>query len=137
MVQLLERMGYGGEFENAGKSTQATRDGGIDGVIKEDILGLGKIYIQAKQYDRNQKIGIDPIRSFVGVLTGKSHKGVFITTSSYTDDAKKYANNLSSLNIVLIDGDQLAKYIYDHNLGMQTEQTLEIKKLDRDFWDPE
>ncbi len=137
VVRLLEKMGYGGQVVAAGHVTQASNDGGIDGIIKEDVLGLGRIHIQAKRYDINNTVGREEIQKFVGALAvAQSNKGVFITTSSYSKSAKEYANNLNgSTALVLIDGQQLAKYIYDYNLGMQIEQVIEIKKMDSDFWD--
>ena len=137
VVSLLERMGYGGQVKNAGEVTQATNDGGIDGIIKEDLLGLGRIHIQAKRYGIGNTIGRDEIQKFVGALAvAQSNKGIFITTSSYSKGAHQYANNLNgSTALVLIDGEQLAQYIYDFNLGMQVEKVIEIKKLDSEFWD--
>ena len=136
VVRLLERMGYGGQLKEAGAVTQTTNDGGIDGVIKEDILGLGKIHIQAKRYHKENTVGREEIQKFVGALAGaQSSKGVFITTSSYSKGAIDFAKSLSTATLVLIDGLQLANYIYDFSLGMQVEQTIEIKKMDSDFWD--
>lgn len=137
VVMLLQRMGYGGEVEAPGEVTKYSNDKGIDGIIKEDVLGLGRVHIQAKRYARVNTISREEIQKFVGALaTAKSNKGVFITTSSYSKGAIEYAENLSVVTIiVLIDGEQLAKYIYDFGLGMQIEQTIEIKKLDGDFWD--
>ncbi len=137
VVSLLERMGYGGQVKNAGEVTQASNDGGIDGIIKEDLLGLGRIHIQAKRYDIGNTVGRDEIQKFVGALAvAQSNKGIFITTSSYTKGAQEYANNLNGTTaLVLIDGHQLAQYIYDFNLGMQVEKVIEIKKLDSEFWD--
>lgn len=137
VVLLLQKMGYGGEVEDAGVVTQYVNDGGIDGIIKEDILGLGRIYIQAKRYQMDASIGRQEIQKFVGALAVvQSNKGVFITTSRFTKSAIEYANSLNGItNLVLIDGEKLAEYIYDYNLGMQTEQVIEIKKLDVDFWD--
>lgn len=137
VVKLLEKMGYGGQVKDAGLVTQASNDGGIDGIIKEDVLGLGRIHIQAKRYSKDNTVGRDEIQKFVGALAvAQSNKGVFITTSSYTKAAHEYANNLNgSTTLVLIDGLELAKYIYDYNLGMQVEQVIEIKKLDSDYWD--
>ncbi|PCI22752.1 MAG: hypothetical protein COB67_13250 [SAR324 cluster bacterium] len=137
VVQLLERMGYGGKVKDAGKVTQASNDGGIDGIIKEDVLGLGRIHIQAKRYHKDNTVGREEIQKFVGALAvAQSNKGVFITTSSYSKGAIEYANSLNgNTTLVLIDGLQLAKYIYDYSLGMQTEQVIEIKKMDSDFWD--
>jgi restriction system protein len=137
VVLLLQKMGYGGEIENSGLVTKVSNDGGIDGIIKEDILGLGRIHIQAKRYKIDSSIGREEIQKFVGALAvAQSNKGVFITTSYYSKGAIEYANNLNgSTTLVLIDGKQLAEYIYDYGLGMQIEQTIEIKKLDADFWD--
>lgn len=137
VVKLLEKMGYGGEVKGAGVVTQASNDGGIDGVIKEDVLGLGRIHIQAKRYDRSNTVGREEIQKFVGALAvARSNKGVFITTSSYTAAATQYADSLNgSTTLILIDGQQLAKYIYDYSVGMQTEQVIEIKKMDSDYWD--
>ncbi|SMG67279.1 Mrr restriction system protein [methanotrophic bacterial endosymbiont of Bathymodiolus sp.] len=137
VVSLLERMGYGGQVKNAGEVTQASNDGGIDGIIKEDLLGLGRVHIQAKRYNIGNTIGRDEIQKFVGALAvAKSNKGIFITTSSYTKIAQEYADNLNGTTaLILIDGQQLAQYIYDFNLGMQVEKVIEIKKLDSEFWD--
>jgi restriction system protein len=137
VVMLLQKMGYGGEIENSGLVTKVSNDGGIDGIIKEDVLGLGRIHIQAKRYKMDSCIGREEIQKFVGALAvAQSNKGVFITTSYYSKGAIEYVNNLNgSTTIVLIDGKQLAEYIYDYSLGMQVEQTIEIKKLDADFWD--
>lgn len=137
VVMLLQKMGYGGEIENSGLVTKVSNDGGIDGIIKEDVLGLGRIHIQAKRYKMDSCIGREEIQKFVGALAvAQSNKGVFITTSYYSKGAMEYVNNLNgSTTIVLIDGKKLAEYIYDYSLGMQVEQTIEIKKLDADFWD--
>ena len=137
VVMLLQKMGYGGEIQNSGLVTKVSNDGGIDGIIKEDVLGLGRIHIQAKRYKTDNCIGREEIQKFVGALAvAQSNKGVFITTSYYSKGAIEYVNNLNgSTTIVLIDGKQLAEYIYDYGLGMQVEQTIEIKKLDADFWD--
>ena len=136
VVTLLQKMGYGGEIENSGEVTQYSNDKGIDGIIKEDVLGFGRIHIQAKRYKRDNKIGREDLNKFVGALAGtQSNKGVFITTSSFNKNALEYANSLTGITLVLIDGDKLAKYIYEYSLGMQTEQLIEIKKLDSDYWD--
>ena len=137
VVKLLQTMGYGGEIKDAGYVTKATNDGGIDGVIKEDILGFGKIYIQAKRYALNNAVSREEVQKFVGALAvAQSSKGVFITTSYFSSGAVNFVNNLNgSPTVVLMDGRKLAEYIYDFGLGMQLEQTIEIKKLDTDFWD--
>lgn len=137
VVMLLQKMGYGGEIENSGLVTKYSNDGGIDGIVKQDVLGFGRIHIQAKRYKIDSCIGREEIQKFVGALAvAQSNKGVFITTSYYSKGAIDYVSSLNgSTTIVLIDGKQLAEYIYDYGLGMQVEQTIEIKKLDADFWD--
>lgn len=137
VVQLLQRMGYGGEIKDSGMVTKASNDGGIDGIIKEDILGLGRIYLQAKRYSLESPIGREDVQKFVGALAvAQSNKGVFITTSYFSKGAIAYVESLhGSNNIVLVDGKKLAEFIYDFGLGMQVEQTIEIKKLDADYWD--
>jgi len=136
VVELLQKMGYGGAVEKAGRVTQYSKDGGIDGEIYEDVLGLGRIHIQAKRYQKSNTIGRPDIQSFAGALLGdNANKGVFITTSKFSTDAVIYAQNLSNARIVLIDGQKLAEYIYKYGLGVQVEQTLSIKKLDTDYWD--
>lgn len=137
VVQLLQKMGYGGEIKNSGLVTKASNDGGIDGIIKEDVLGLGRIHIQAKRYAKENTVSRGEIQGFVGALAvAQSNKGVFITTSKYSKGALEYAENLNgATTLVLIDGNKLAEFMYDFGLGMQVEQTIEIKKLDADFWD--
>ena len=137
VVQLLQKMGYGGELKNSGIVTQYSNDKGIDGIIKEDVLGLGRIHIQAKRYKPDSNVSREDIQKFVGALAvAQSNKGVFITTSNFTKGAKEYVENLNATTtIVLINGEKLAKYIYEFGLGMQIEETIEIKKLDSDFWD--
>lgn len=136
VVKLLQKMGYGGEIKDSGLVTKASNDGGIDGIIKEDVLGLGRIHIQAKRYALTNGIGRDEIQKFAGALLGAPmSKGVFITTSYFSQGALAYVQNLNNATIILIDGDQLAEYMYEYGLGMQVVQTIELKKLDTDFWD--
>ena len=137
VVLLLQKMGYGGEIKQSGTVTQYTNDGGIDGVIKEDILGLGRIHIQAKRYAQANRVGREEIQKFVGALAvAQSKKGVFITTSFFSSGAIEYAESLNgSTTLSLIDGRQLAAYLYEYGVGLQIEQTIEIKKLDSEFWD--
>ncbi|MCK5808455.1 restriction endonuclease [bacterium] len=137
VVILLQKMGYGGEIKNSGEVTQYVNDKGIDGIIREDVLGFGRINIQAKRYAVHNNVPREDIQKFVGALAvAQSDKGVFITTSDFTKGAYQYAESLNSTTkIVLINGDRLAQYIYDFNLGVQPERTIEIKKLDSDFWD--
>ncbi|MFL9843321.1 restriction endonuclease [Flavobacterium rhizosphaerae] len=137
VVLLLQKMGYGGEVKNSGLVTKQSNDGGIDGIIKEDILGFGRINIQAKRYRLDIAVSREEIQRFVGALAvAQSNKGVFITTSYFSKGALEYVENLyGNTTVVLIDGKELAAYIYDYGLGMQVEQTIEIKKMDTDFWD--
>lgn len=137
VVSLLQKMGYGGEIKQSGAVTSYTSDGGIDGIIKEDVLGLGRIHIQAKRYSASNNVGREEIQKFVGALAvAKSNKGVFITTSSFSQGAIIYADSLNgSTTLILIDGQKLAEYLYDYGVGLQVEQTIEIKKLDSEFWD--
>ena len=137
VVQLLQKMGYGGEVKDSGLTTQYSNDKGIDGIIKEDILGFGRINIQAKRYAIDNKVPREDIQKFVGALAvAQSDKGVFITTSDFTKGAYEYAESLNfSTKIVLINGEELAEHIYNYNIGMQTERLIEIKKLDSDYWD--
>ncbi|MBR5334055.1 MAG: restriction endonuclease [Alistipes sp.] len=134
VVELLVKMGYGGSFEDAASVTQYSHDEGIDGVIKEDKLGLDTIYIQAKRWDKGS-VGSKDIQAFVGAIEMKhASKGVFITTSYFTDAAIKCAKDVKS-KIVLIDGEQLCKYMIEYNLGVATRQVYEIKQIDRDYFD--
>jgi restriction system protein len=136
VVKLLQRMGYGGEIKDSGKVTKASNDKGIDGVIKEDVLGFGKVYIQAKRYALDKKIGRPDLQGFYGAIAEEqSKKGIFITTCSFAKPALDYVEGLRGVSMILIDGNQLAKYIYEYGLGMQTEQTIKIKRLDSEFWD--
>ena len=136
VVQLLQKMGYGRQLRDAGRTTQLSRDGGIDGEIREDVLGLGRISIQAKRYQRDQSIGRPEVQAFAGALQGnRSTKGVFITTSKFTRDAIDYARSLANVTIVLIDGMQLAEYMYQYGLGVEIRDEFAIKDLDESYWD--
>jgi restriction system protein len=135
VVELLVAMGYGGSRKDAGEAVGRSGDGGIDGIIKEDRLGLDTIYIQAKRWD--QPVSRPEIQKFVGALQGvRARKGVFITTSRYTDDAAKYAANVDT-RLVLIDGPALARYMIDFGLGVSTVAAYEIKRIDSDYFDEE
>lgn len=135
VVDLMLKMGYGGSREEAGKATQLSADGGIDGVIYEDRLGLDTIYLQAKRWENT--VGRPEIQKFAGALQGEgASKGVFITTSNYSKEAKDYADRVSS-RIVLIEGHQLAQLMIDYGLGVSTRQTYEIKSVDSDYFNAE
>lgn len=133
VVDLLVKMGYGGSIQDAGKAIGKSGDGGIDGIIKEDKLGLDIVYVQAKRWD-NTVVGRQEIQKFVGALHGqKARKGVFITTSKFSSNAQEYVSLIES-RIVLIDGEQLALYMIDNNLGVAVAETYEIKKVDLGYF---
>lgn len=125
---LLKKMGYG-EFIETSKSG----DGGIDGIIDEDKLGLSKIYIQAKRYGEN-KVREKEIRNFIGAMSGDTNKGVFVTTSSFDQGAIKKANDAHH-SIILIDGRKLVDLMHEYNVGVQVKTTYEVKELDEDFFE--
>lgn len=135
VVKLLLKMGYGSGIEGAGMVTQASNDGVIDGIIKEDQLGFSHIYIQAKQWALEQTVGKPEIQKFVGALQGQqAQKGLFITTARFSSGAIQYANNLLGVKVVLVDGSALAKLMIKHSVGVSLEQTYEVKKIDSDFF---
>lgn len=128
ILLLLEKMGYG-EFIETSKSN----DGGIDGVINEDKLGLDKIYIQAKRYNEN-KVREKEIRDFIGAMSGDTTKGVFVTTSTYDDSAIKKAH-AAHHKIILIDGKKLVELMYQYGVGVQVKNVYEVKEVDEDFFE--
>lgn len=132
VVMLLVEMGYGGSIKDAGEAIGRSGDEGIDGIIKEDKLGLDVIYIQAKRWQG--AVGRPEIQKFVGALHGKrAKKGVFITTSTFTKEAHQYVSNIDP-KVVLIDGSSLVELMIDYNQGVSTVDTYEIKKIDLDFF---
>lgn len=136
VVELLLKMGYGKNLSEAGKAIGRTGDEGIDGVISEDKLGLDSIYIQAKRWSGS--VGRPEIHKFVGALHGKgARKGVFLTTGTFTADAKDYVARLLDMRVVLIDGQALAEYMIDYGLGVTTRTIYEVKRVDSDWFDGE
>jgi restriction system protein len=134
VLDLLIKMGYGGTIKDAGKATKLTNDEGIDGIIKEDKLGLDFIYIQAKRWT-DTSVGRPDIQSFVGALDGqRATKGIFITTSTFASTATEYVKTISK-KVILIDGQQLAGFMIDYGLGVSTIQTFEIKRIDSDYFE--
>jgi restriction system protein len=132
VLDLLLKMGYGGSDIDSSQLTGPGSDEGIDGIIKEDKLGLDKIYIQAKRWENN--VGRPEIQKFVGALQGKrAKKGIFITTSNFTREAMEYASNVDN-SIVLIDGIELAKHMIDHELGVTVKSVYKICSLDSDYF---
>ncbi len=135
VVELLVKMGYGGTIAEAGQATKYRGDEGIDGIIKEDKLGLDIIYIQAKRWEGS--VGRPELQKFVGALAGQgAKKGIFITTSSFTKEASDYTPR-NETKIVLIDGEKLAQYMIDYNLGVSVQSVYEVKKIDLDYFDEE
>jgi restriction system protein len=135
VVDLLITMGYGGSRKEAGEVLGKTGDEGIDGIIKEDKLGMDTIYIQAKRWEA--VVGRPEIQKFVGALHGqRAKKGIFITTSSYTKDALDYVKNIDP-KVILIDGKTLTNMMITFNVGVSILQTLEIKKIDTDYFHEE
>jgi restriction system protein len=133
VLDLLVQMGYGGSRKEAAAVTQKGGDEGIDGVINEDRLGLDVIYVQAKRWKGN--VGRQEIQSFVGALAGKkASKGVFITTSSFGDNATTYAAGLHQ-KVILIDGRRLAELMIEHDIGVSKGDPYYIKKVDSDYFE--
>lgn len=133
ILDLFQAMGYGvnGKIIHSGK----TGDGGIDGIIDEDPLGLDKIYLQAKRYSPDNKIGIEQIRSFAGSLDERgAHKGIFVTTSAFVQNAYDYADR-SPKSLVLIDGELLTNLMYKYGIGLRVVDTLHLKKIDSDYFE--
>lgn len=127
---LLKKMGYGDFIETA-----KSGDGGIDGIINEDQLGLEKIYIQAKRYAEN-KVRETDIRNFIGAMSGDTRKGIFVTTSTFDEKAKTKARDAHH-TIILIDGSKLVDLMHKYNVGVQTKSVYEVKAVDNDFFESE
>ncbi len=135
VVDLLVAMGYGGSREEAGRAVGGSGDEGIDGVIAEDRLGLDVVYIQAKRWDR--PVGRPEVQRFAGALQGRrARKGVLITTSSSTREAREYASNIDS-RIVLVDGQQLVELMIEHGIGVSPVRSYEVKRVDTDYFSGE
>jgi restriction system protein len=132
VVEVLVKMGYGGTLKDAGKAIGKSGDEGIDGIIKEDRLGLDIIYIQAKRWEN--VVGRPEIQKFAGALQGqRAKKGIFITTSNYSKEAVDFASKIET-KIILIDGEKLSEYMIDFNVGVTKVSTFELKKIDTDYF---
>jgi restriction system protein len=132
VVELLLAMGYGGSRQEAGQAVGKSGDGGIDGIIKEDRLGLDVIYIQAKRWEGS--VGRPEVQKFAGALQGqRAHKGIFLTTSSFTKEAVAFAAAIDS-KMVLIGGEELVALMIDHNIGVTLVASYEIKRVDTDYF---
>jgi restriction system protein len=135
VVDLLLKMGYGGSHADAGRAVGRSGDGGIDGIIKQDPLGLDAVYIQAKRWENT--VGRPDVQRFAGSMEAvRASKGVMLTTSTFSADAKAYVNQIGR-KIVLIDGRQLARLLFDHGIGVETARTYVVKKLDQDYFQDE
>lgn len=135
VVELLVKMGYGGSLEDAGRALGRSHDGGVDGMIKEDPLGLDVIYVQAKRWQNT--VGRPEVQGFAGTLEGeRARKGVFITTSTFSKEAREYVARIDK-KIVLIDGAQLASLMFDFGIGVNAVGTYELKRVDSDFFSEE
>lgn len=132
VIEVLVKMGYGGSLKDAGKAIGKTGDEGIDGIIKEDKLGLDIIYVQAKRWANT--VGRPDVQKFAGALQGqRARKGIMITTSNFSKEAIEYVSKIDS-KIILIDGEQLVDHMIDFNVGVNTTTTFEIKKVDSDYF---
>jgi restriction system protein len=135
VIDLLIKMGYGGSIQDAGRAIGKSGDEGIDGVIKEDKLGLDIIYIQAKRWQPGNVVGRPEIHKFIGALVGQgAKKGIFITTSSFTKEAIGFVPK-NETKIVLIDGFRLSQLMIDYNVGVTLQHSYEIKKMDSDYFE--
>lgn len=132
VIDVLIKIGYGGSRKEAGQAVGQAKDGGIDGIIKEDKLGLDIVYIQAKKWENT--VGRPEIQKFAGALQGqRARKGIFITTSNFSKEALDYAGNIEN-KIILIDGQQLAELMIENNVGVSTSASYQIKKIDSDYF---
>lgn len=134
VLDLLIKMGYGGA-EGTATRTQLSNDGGIDGIIDQDALGLARIYVQAKRYALDASIGRPEIQAFVGALHGnQANQGVFITTARFSAGARQYADSVAT-RVVLIDGERLARLMIRYGVGVQVKRTVEVVEVDEDFFE--
>ncbi len=133
VIQLLLKMGYGGSRQEAGQAVGRSGDGGIDGVIAEDRLGLDSIYVQAKRWQGS--VGEPQLRDFLGALVSRgATKGVFITTGQFTEAAQQFVRRSPQHKVALIDGQRLAELMIEHGLGVSVQATFELKRIDSDFF---
>jgi restriction system protein len=130
-------MGYGGSHKNASEQLGRSGDGGVDGVINEDVLGLDRVYVQAKRYAPGTSVGRPEVQAFTGSLVGMgATKGVFVTTSTFSAHAAEFVSRIPQ-RIILIDGKLLAKLMIEHSVGVRSHRVLEFKRLDEDFFSEE
>lgn len=135
IIDLIVAMGYGGSVNDAGRAIGKSGDEGIDGIIKEDVLGLDMIYLQAKRWKVESTISRPDIQAFVGSLVGKkASKGIFITTAKFSKEARIYAESIDK-RVILIDGQELTSLMFKYNVGVSDEEVFIIKKVDLDFFE--
>jgi restriction system protein len=135
IVDLMIAMGYGGSRPEAGQRLGKSGDGGVDGLISEDILGLDSIYLQAKRHAPGNVIGVEKVREFAGALVERgASKGVFVTTSDFASGAKAYAERIPQ-KLILINGDELTRLMVRYNVGIRVSRHIELKKIDLDYFD--
>jgi restriction system protein len=131
VLRLLQKMGYG----DAGMTLGGSHDGGVDGVVPQDRLGIDRIYFQAKRWNETT-VGAGTVRDFVGALAGmKAKRGVFITSSKFSNDATSFASSVGEYSVILIDGERLADLMYEYEMGATTVKTYLVKRIDSDFFD--
>ncbi len=137
IVDLLVAMGYGGSRRNAATQLGRSGDGGVDGVINEDVLGLDRVYVQAKRYGQGSSVGRPEVQAFVGSLVGLgASKGVFVTTSTFSAQAVEFASRVPQ-RVILIDGKRLTELMIEHSVGVRSNRVIEFKRLDEDFFSEE
>ena len=137
IIDLLVKMGYGGSHRNATAKLGRSGDGGVDGVINQDILGLDRVYIQAKRYALNSSVGRPDVQAFTGSLVGLgANKGVFVTTSTFSPQAVEFIARIPQ-SIILIDGKKLTELMISHSVGVRQNRIIEFKRLDEDFFSEE
>lgn len=137
IVDLLVAMGYGGSHRNAATQLGRTGDGGVDGVINEDVLGLDRVYVQAKRYATGSSVGRPEVQAFIGSLVGLgASKGVFVTTSTFSTQATEFVSRIPQ-RVILIDGKRLTELMIEHGVGVRSSRAIEFKRLDEDFFSEE
>lgn len=137
IVDLLVAMGYGGSHRNAATQLGRTGDGGVDGVINEDVLGLDRVYVQAKRYGAGSSVGRPEVQAFIGSLVGLgASKGVFVTTSTFSTQAIEFVSRIPQ-RVILIDGKRLTELMVEHSVGVRSSRVIEFKRLDEDFFSEE
>lgn len=135
VIDFILKLGYGGSYEDVSTHLGKSGDEGLDGVIKQDVLGMDNIYLQAKKW-KDTPVGRPEVQKFVGALTGKgAKKGIFITTSKFSNEAIEYANSLKDIKVVLIDSGTLLEYMIKYNIGVKIDRVLEFKKIDEDYFE--